>query len=275
MITIVFWNIAKNRAALPHLKCLTGHYDVDVFVLAEIPKRTNLVETAKMLGVDKGSFRNVENVRGKTVALSRLDARRFQHKFTGINGYLSAWSLKSARFYPNDVLIAGVHLRSKSGGLSGADQSDYAKPIVEELGLWEDRLGHNNTIFVGDFNMHPYDHGMTSWAVIHGLMTTALASKTGQKNEAIQNRRFYNPMWGLFGDRSPGAAGTFYWRSSAPHNPHWAIVDQILVRPSMIPTLAELTILASDGDHSLTKKDGTPDRSYLSDHLPVMARFDL
>jgi hypothetical protein len=117
--------------------------------------------------------------------------------------------------------------------------------IVDELRFLEDKHRHCNTILLA-------------------------------KNEADhQSRRFYNPMWGLFGHRSPGAAGSFYWKSSAPHNPHWVIVDQVLVRASMVLTLMGLEILVSDGTHSLTKKDGTPDWSYESDHLPVVAKFDL
>ena len=276
MITIVFWNIGKNRAVLPHLECLVSTYDVDLLILAEVTRRMDLAALSgrlTLLGI--GKYREVDTVRGKTVAISRLDRKRLKHKFTGINGYLSAWSLSSPKFSNEGVLIAGVHLRSKFGGLTDADQGDYAKPIVDEVRFLEDKHRHCNTILLGDFNMNPYDHGMTSWAVMHGLMTTALASQTAKKDAQHQNRRFYNPMWGLFGDRSPGAAGSFYWKSSIPHNPHWVIVDQVLVRASMISTLAGLEILASDGSHSLTKKDGTPDRSYLSDHLPVLAKFDL
>lgn len=276
MITIIFWNIGKNRAALSHLECLAINHDVDLFILAEVSRRMDMKAlTVHLSRSGKGDFREVDNIRGKTVAISRLDSRKFEHKFTGINGYLSAWSLSSAKFSSEGVLVAGVHLRSKFGGLTPADQGDYAKPIVDELRSLEDQVRHRNTILVGDFNMNPYDHGMTSWAVMHGLMTTALATKGELKANPIHNRRFYNPMWGLFGDRSPGAAGSFYWRNSAPHNPHWAIVDQVLVRPSIIPTLIGLEILTDDGNHALTKKDGTPDRSYLSDHLPVLARFDL
>lgn len=272
MITIVFWNIGRNRAVSPHFECLVSNYDVDLFVLAEVTRRVDLAELSlRLTKLGKGSFREVNNIRGKTVAISRLDSKRLKHKFTGKNGYLSAWSLSSPRF-SEEILVAGVHLRSKFGGLTASDQSDYAKPIVDELRLVEDQVRHCNTILLGDFNMNPYDHGMTSWAAMHGLMTTTLASKTGHEH---QSRRFYNPMWGLFGDRSPGAAGSFYWKNSAPHNPHWVIVDQVLVRPSLIPTLIDLEILSNDGNHALTKKDGTPDRSYLSDHLPVLARFDL
>ena len=273
MITIIFWNIGKNRAVSPHLECLVRNHEVDLFILAEVMRRVDLVAlSSRLTKLGKGSFREVDNVRGKTIAITRLDSKRLKHKFTGTNGYLSAWSLSSPKFPYKGVIIAGVHLRSKFGGLTTADQSDYAKPIVNELRSLEDQVRHSNTILLGDFNMNPYDHGMTSWAAMHGLMTTALASKTGHEH---QSRRFYNPMWGLFGDRSPGAAGSFYWKNSAPHNPHWVIFDQVLLRPSIIPTLVSLEILANDGNHALTKKDGTPDRSYLSDHLPVLARFDL
>jgi len=116
---------------------------------------------------------------------------------------------------------------------------------------------------------------MTSVTGMHGLMTRKLAEMPDRTHLGLPRRRFYNPMWGLFGDRTPGPAGTHYWRSSVLHNPHWGMMDQVLVRAAMIDRLNELAILESDGTHTLLASDAAPDRKHLSDHLPVMFRLDV
>ncbi len=76
-------------------------------------------------------------------------------------------------------------------------------------------------------------------------------------------------MWGLFGDCTPGPAGTHYWRSSEIENTHWAMLDQVLMRPSLLNAVQNLAILDHDGKESLLDADHTPSKDYLSDHLPV------
>lgn len=273
MITIVFWNISKNQAVLSHLDCLAQTYDVDIFILAECP--WDLETTAQRLsGLGIGQFRQVENLKGKTTAIVRLQSKKFVHRFTSLGKDMAVWALSSSKLNPPEVLIAGIHLTSKAGGVNDTDQALAVREVVDELNDIEDQHQHRNTILVGDFNMHPYDSGMTSVAAVHGLMTTKLATAPDRVYKNLLRRRFYNPMWGFFGDRTPGPAGSYYWRSSVPHNPHWTIFDQVLLRPAVINALDELQILDGDGFHALTTGDGAPNKVYLSDHLPVLSRFD-
>ena len=208
-------------------------------------------------------------------ALTRLPGRDFIHRYTGLGRELAAWTLAAPRLKPSEVLLAGVHLPSKAGGASEVDQASIVGEVIEELGDLEDLLRHRNTILVGDFNMHPYDPGMTSVTGVHGLMTRKLAELPDRVHRSRPRRRFYNPMWGLFGDRTPGPAGSYYWRSSVLHNPHWAIFDQVLTRPELIDCFMELRILDDDGNHALVGTDGAPDRDHLSDHLPIIFWLDV
>jgi hypothetical protein len=90
-----------------------------------------------------------------------------------------------------------------------------------------------------------------------------------------RRRRFYNPMWGLMGDGTPGPPGSYRWRSNASHNPHWNILDQVLLRKDLVDRLHELKVLSNDGVHNLLGRDGYPDRRGLSDHLPVLFSLDV
>jgi hypothetical protein len=86
-------------------------------------------------------------------------------------------------------------------------------------------------------------------------------------------------MWGLFGDRTSGPPGTYYWRSSVTSNHHWHILDQVLLRPSLADKLTRLKILRRDGpgsaDNSLLDKHGLPEREGISDHLPLLFELDI
>ncbi len=106
-----------------------------------------------------------------------------------------------------EILIAGVHLASKFGGTTETDQALVAGEIIAELNEVEDRHKHRNTVMIGDFNMQPYDPGMTNPIGMHGLMTQKLAERPDRVHRRKLRRSFYNPMWGLFGDRTDGPAG--------------------------------------------------------------------
>ena len=86
---------------------------------------------------------------------------------------------------------------------------------------------------------------------------------------------FYNPMWGCFGDRTPGPPGSFYLGTSKPVNYFWNIYDQVLLRPGLVDALRDLAILDTDGSESLLTKAGLPQTSGGSDHLPLFFQLNL
>ena len=274
MITILFWNIAKKESVLDHLICLEHTHSIDVFIFAECPEDLKpAIRNLNSLGV--GAYREEANVRAKVRALTRLGTKDFTHRYSSLGREMAIWSIKTPKLNPAEALIAGIHLPSKIGGSNETDQALIAREVIEELVDMEDNCKHRNTIIVGDFNMHPYDPGMTSVTGVHGLMTRELAELPDRRHRDRQWRRFYNPMWGLFGDRTPGPAGSHYWRSSVLHNPYWGMLDQVLVRAPLIERLDDLHILDHDGNHTLVGSDGAPDKGHLSDHLPVLFRLDI
>jgi hypothetical protein len=274
VVTILFWNLAKKVNVLSHLACLGKKHFVDVFVLAECPRNINPT-LLQLNGLKIGSYREAVNAKAKIRALTRLNRNAFVHRFSSIGREMAVWAIDAPKLTPNQALIGGIHLMSKAGGSKDTDQASVAGEVMAELRDLEDHHGHRNTVLVGDFNMHPYDPGMTSVTGIHGLMTSKLAQLPDRIHRKKARRRFYNPMWGLFGDRTNGPAGSHYWRATVLHNPYWEMLDQVLLRPELIKTLRSLCILDHDGDHSLVAADGAPDKKYLSDHLPILCQLDL
>ncbi len=271
MITVLFWNLQKNPNAIDHLPCLAKHHRVDVFLLTEIPD--DVRSAIDKLNVSTSRiYRDPSNIKSKVAAITGLENEKIRHRFTGDGARLSVWSISAPLLGSKEILLAGVHLPAKSGGNTDTAQFSAAKDMMMDLIDVEDRWRHRNTILVGDFNMNPYDPGMTSVDAVHGLMTRSLAEKPDRVYLGKTWRRFYNPMWGLFGDRTPGPAGGYYWRSSVPTNTHWSMLDQVLVRPGLIDLFHDLTILTHDGEHSLVDVDGTPDAKRFSDHLPLLFR---
>lgn len=275
MITVAFWNVFKKASVLPHLACLGAAHSVDVFLLAECPK--DLTPALNALGgLGQGVWREETNLGSKVRALTRLLPAQFVHRFTGLAGDVAGWAVRAPKLTPAaEVLLAGVHLASKVGGLNEADQGGIAEEVIREINEAEDYENHRNTVVVGDFNMYPYDAGMTSVTGFHGLMTRRLAEQPDRIYRKVPRRRFYNPMWGLLGDRTPGPAGSYRWDSSVPHNPHWGMLDQVLLRTAVIDSLRYLGVLGHDGTHTLLDTDGFPDREGMSDHLPVLFRLDV
>ena len=81
-------------------------------------------------------------------------------------------------------------------------------------------------------------------------------------------------MWGFFGDRTPGPAGTHYWDSSVTSNQHWHMFDQVVAISSLVDRLVDVQILDTDGESKLVDEDGIPRKEHLSDHLPILFRIN-
>lgn len=81
-------------------------------------------------------------------------------------------------------------------------------------------------------------------------------------------------MWSLFGDGSPGPAGTYYYHNAQHTEYFWNMFDQVLIRPELLDSFKneDLEIIDSDGSRSFLSANGLP---IASDHLPVFFRLNL
>lgn len=125
--------------------------------------------------------------------------------------------------------------------------------------------------------MNPFEAGVVSAAGLHGVMSRRIAQRGAR---VIQKRKwpfFYNPMWSLLGDESPGPPGTYYYTRPEHKVFFWNMFDQVLIRPDLLHLFnsEDLEILQSDGDISFLSSRGLPDRNVASDHLPIFFKLDL
>ena len=112
---------------------------------------------------------------------------------------------------------------------------------------------------------------------LHGVMSRSIAAEGMRVVQEREYPYFYNPMWGLFGDGTPGPSGTYYYRSAEHRVFFWNIFDQVLIRPELLSRFdnKELEIIKSDGEVSFLSNNGLPDINIASDHFPIMFRLEL
>ena len=124
--------------------------------------------------------------------------------------------------------------------------------------------------------MNPFELGLISSEGLHAVMDRAVAAKVNRTVSGELRHFFYNPMWSLMGDLSPGPPGTYYRHASAPAEYFWHSFDQILLRPTLLGSMvpSDVRVITNTGGTSFLGRSGVPDKS-VSDHLPICATIRL
>jgi hypothetical protein len=274
MVSFLFWNLARNPKTFVCIGRLAVTYDIDVFFLAECPPDAGSI-VVELNPRGRGLYQVVDGGTSKVRGISRLPASEFFFHFNNLHGDLTIWNLAIDESGGDQIQLAVVHLPSKVGGNKPEDQQAAATEVAREIVEYEDLEGCQNTVVLGDLNMNPFEPGMVLVSGFHGAMTKGIAGSPDRIWRKEGYRRLYNPMWGLFGDRTPGPPGTHYWNSSVTSNQHWHMFDQVLLRPSLMDRLTSIQILDHDGEHRLVNEQGQPTKKYLSDHLPILFTLDV
>jgi endonuclease/exonuclease/phosphatase family metal-dependent hydrolase len=176
-----------------------------------------------------------------------------------------------------DVLLTVVHGLDKRNS-SSAKQELFLQQVVAALSYFENKVGHDRSIVLGDFNANPFESPVASAHCMNAVISRAIAQSGPRRLLNRSYPYFYNPMWNLYGDEPPQSApATYYYRGSDPLELHWHMLDQVLIRPSLLNRFDfnTLDIVTAVRSTRLTGARGTPDRARFSDHLPVVFGVDL
>lgn len=268
MVTFLFWNLKRNDRRLALARMVKLH-DIDVVMLAECP--LGVAEVLRELNSAPGSgfHYNAGNCEKITVY-----SKFATHLVPPIHEE-SRMSIRHMKIPgAQDWLLAVVHLGSKLHN-SDASQTIAATEISRSIVSTEKKIGHSRTVLVGDLNMNPFEHGIVAASGLHATMDRRIAEKRGRMVERKVYPFFYNPMWSLLGDASPGPPGTYFSRQSQQLVYFWHMFDQVLLRPEVLPKFQnkDLMILDSDGTSPFLKPSGVPDVDVASDHLPILFRL--
>ena len=171
-----------------------------------------------------------------------------------------------------DFTLVVVHLPSKREA-NDIDQQESARQVVTELQRVERDLGHQRSLVVGDFNMHPFDDGMVAASAFHGVMDRGTAAKRSRIVQEISYDFFFNPMWSRMGDASKGPPGTHSYRDSGIKAFFWHTFDQVLLRPALLDRVPDqnIQVITTLGALSLLNKNGKI--AGTSDHLPLLVEL--
>ena len=269
-VSFLFWNV-YGRSLETRIARIAATHSVDVLMLAECPTSPATL-LAALNASGTGAYCFPDNLSSKIKVFTRFPKAALVDQFNDISGRLTIRRLRL--FTSLDIYLCIVHLASKVN-YSEVDQLLLATEILKDIHLIEGTSNSSRFLLVGDFNMNPFESGMVAAQGFHAMMTKQQARKVERTVQERSYRYFYNPMWGHFGDRTDGPGGTYHRTGSQPIQHFWNIYDQVLLRPSLMDSLARLDILTTDGADSLLTDSGLPRKSNGSDHLPLLFRLDL
>jgi hypothetical protein len=271
VISFLFWNI-NQKALQERIVRMVAAFDVDVLLLTEWADVISPKQLAdRLVARTSRRFVTPDGPATRMLLVTRLPAASVESKVGG--SQLNLWSLKIGP-WPG-ILLAAAHLPAKIAGGDQISQLTAAQIAAAEILRVEEDVGHHRTILVGDLNMNPFEPGIIDATAFHGVMTRDIARRGSRVVRGQPHRFFYNPMWGYFGDRTPGPAGTYYFNASTSNQQFWNIYDQILIRPDLTSDLDEIRIIDFDGEETLLTRTGLPERDGGSDHLPLLFRLRL
>ena len=293
-MNILFWNFhcddaSEQSEALAALGRLAVSQSIDLVALADTsagkPKRV-LAPELVLNALDKAgtSFEKTDDPPGPSIPLAQIYTR-----FPGgrLKPFRADDRLDIRRYRWDDreeVLLGVVHFFDRRN-YSQQSQTILACRESATLNEAEISAGHARTALFGDFNMNPYELGMTTSDGFGAMMTRDLTTRHTGPEAATGHgpKRFYNPSWARMGRDAEFPTGTYYWDvGSNPENVFWHHLDQVIVRPDLFRTFRDesFRILKSlpgvEGNEiTLIQSKRKHWKLRYSDHLPIMFSLDL
>jgi len=272
MTSFLFWNV-MNRDLRALIASAVVERDVDILLLAECGVTDDEMSIALSTATGK-VYSALSEDSDKVRIFTRLNVASWTKRQSDpVRARMAIWSVEAGR--PPGILLAVARLVDRRNASEG-EQAMLAVELGKEIDRAEMSIGHERTLLVGDLNMNPFEDGVTGSLGLHAVMTMRIAERRARTVQGTQRKFFYNPMWGLLGDRTVGAPGTFYHRKPGVIDVFWHMVDQVLLRPDLMASVHDLEILDHiDEVNLLTAQAGIPSRTVASDHLPLAFRLEL
>ena len=270
MKTFLFWNL-NQKPLIDNIVSLAQLYDVDVLMFCEWD--IVIDDLLNALNADgKVSYYYIPGNCEKIEIFTKFPKEFSKPVFESDRLTIRHITLPGS----NSILLAVIHFFDKRNWDENSQNSRCHK-LAENIKDTETKLGHSRTVLVGDLNMNPFQAGVIMANGLHAVMTKKIASSGSRIVQGEDYKFFYNPMWNLLGDHSPGVAGTYYLRQSQHKVYFCNMLDQVLIRPELLENfrVEDLEIVDFDGNVSLLTDKGYPNKTKYSDHLPIKFTLDI
>ena len=254
----LFWNTCKNANINNVLSDLIVENNVDIAILAEYNSDlTKLISILSSRKTTVDEYITTGSDRIKMLGRISHVIPQTQSKYYSI------------QIIKNKYVMCGVHLPSKLYTSTPGQRTIIIKQLLQDLVTLENEKNIKQTIIVGDMNENPYEECCLDARWLNSLPSRTDASRKARIIQKETFEMFYNPMWNLFGDFS-GPPGTYYFNRNDTNNPMWHILDQVIIKPPLIPSFvnSSLKIIDKTSKISLLNTRGHPNKK-ISDHLPI------
>lgn len=273
MMNILFWNIKKKDTFTSTITDIVKEECVDIVAFAELPNGKELFFEQELIKADS-SFKYLPPIKPTKVEVF------YRYGVVNIIPAYDGKRINVNRIHSpidnNDYYICFCHL--KDAYTTDRNQlPGYARRVMDELLEFEKGVKSKRTIICGDFNMDPYDQAMLECDSFNAMQTALLAMKRQRNVEGSSYEMFYNPMWGLLGDlHGRDVPGTFYYSPSEPIQTFWHLIDQVIIRPDVIPVFVKqrLKIVTKGKTYNLLNRNNNISDKY-SDHLPILFTLNI
>jgi hypothetical protein len=270
MTTFLLWNV-QDKLLDGYIVRLAQQHRADVLLLIEQPKPDDtLFAQLNTVGV----YERVPS-QARFGVYVRFKSSKITRVLPAVsNDRVDYWDITVSK--RNPLLLVLVH------GLDIINNSEQKRELffdrlTSNILAVEARLGHKNTVVVGDFNANPFDAIVGGARGLHAIHVRDVGGKR-IRSIANQDYEFFcNPMWSCFKGWEIGPPGTHYFNGSDVHELFWHMLDQIVMRPQVLHMFSErnLRVLTQAGHVSLLTNRGLPDANMVSDHLPVLFKLNL
>lgn len=122
---------------------------------------------------------------------------------------------------------------------------------------------------IGDFNLNPFEDAMVGADGFNAVMDARHLERAARTIKGASWSSFYNPMWSLLGDKSPGAPGSHYYASSDIISYYWNMFDQIIFREPLLKYFSGDCIRLIDAVGPCSILNGSKLNITIADHLPL------
>ena len=282
MLKVAFWNLGGKNCgdAIVQLGELANkdggqQFSPDVILGFSEPAGVDWSIIQKKLGQGWSIKRTVQD---KFVILSTIGSRISRSKEISFSYFVEVDTFKGISGNSlKKIIVCFTHVPSAFAKYSPANaKSLAARNLRETVSEIELDWTNNDTVLIGDLNMDPFDSAMVDCCGLNATMCRQIALQQtrtcGSTDRKQEIRFFYNPMWALLGDRTPdNQPGSMYHSGDFTDSLYWHCFDQVLLRPTLIPFLAERNpkILTRIGSLELLTRRGVINHAVFSDHLPV------